>query len=317
MLESYAVVAARDSPPRWSLPARHSRENIYSLECWGLGAACLSKEPSDLEVETSTNDDLDCTTRFEANLDDDDAMHSEDAALVDLHNAWLHRRRHLPEAEECEIMQMNANLSGWWRRSFDAEDEKEPEKNDEQGVQIALTVGCRLVFRLDIYDYKSFHKCAQHPPMSWGMLHWKQHAATLKYFEWVQQHRDESDHDEDLLISDKGTEVPTYLQTESGACRWNSHQNCHWYWQEMVTQIDDQIIRYGLTDMQFVFKGAVIEACTVGATGGFFLYRGNNTAVRLVPNFHKNQIWATEYTSRGTEIKNSSRLMQFDLRKMQ
>ena len=214
-------------------------------------------------------------------------------------------------------MQMNANLSGWWRRSFDAEDEKEPEKNDEQGVQIALTVGCRLVFRLDIYDYKSFHKCAQHPPMSWGMLHWKQHAATLKYFEWVQQHRDESDHDEDLLISDKGTEVPTYLQTESGACRWNSHQNCHWYWQEMVTQIDDQIIRYGLTDMQFVFKGAVIEACTVGATGGFFLYRGNNTAARLVPNFHKNQIWATEYTSRGTEIKNSSRLMQFDLRKMQ
>ena len=85
----------------------------------------------------------------------------------------------------------------------------------------------------------------------------------------------------------------------------------------MVTQIDDQIIRYGLTDMQFVFKGAVIEACTVGATGGFFLYRGNNTAVRLVPNFHKNQIWATEYTSRGTETKNSSRLMQFDLRKTQ
>ena len=147
MLESYAVVAARDSPPRWSLPARHSRENIYSLECWGLGAACLSKEPSDLEVETSTNDDLDCTTRFEANLDDDDAMHSEDAALVDLHNAWLHRRRHLSEVEQTDdedgIMQMNANLSGWWRRSFDAEDEKEPEKTMSK-EEMTKSKECRL-----------------------------------------------------------------------------------------------------------------------------------------------------------------------------
>ena len=146
MLESYAVVAARDSPPRWSLPARHSRENIYSLECWGLGAACLSKEPSDLEVETSTNDDLDCTTRFEANLDDDDAMHSEDAALVDLHNAWLHRRRHLPEVEECEIMQMNANLSGWWRRSFDAENEKEPKKTMSKECRVRSQLGAGLCF---------------------------------------------------------------------------------------------------------------------------------------------------------------------------
>ena len=126
MLESYAVVAARDSPPRWSLPARHSRENIYSLECWGLGAACLSKEPSDLEVETSTNDDLDCTTRFEANLDDDDdAMHGEDAALVDLHGAWLHRRH---QADERQSVWLVASQSRRRRRKEDPEEKERDHK---------------------------------------------------------------------------------------------------------------------------------------------------------------------------------------------
>jgi hypothetical protein len=321
----------KQNPPPWSLPSNHSTEYIECLECWGIGAACRPFATFDLEVEVSTGSESDFIDIRDAveNDYDDEAMHDDDA-LLDLHCAWLRRRRH-PEKKveemDCddEVLQMNADLSSWWRCDRGAEDqtEEDPEeqddeqkgKEDKQGVRIAPPKLCRFRATLDSYDYVSFKECARHPPIEWCNPHWKQHAATLKYYEWAQQNAYGNDPEEDLLLSDRGSEVPTYVQTKSGSCRWNNVNTCFWCWQKMVTQIDDQIIRDGLTDMEFVFKGQVIEHCTVGAAGGFFLYRDRGTTVRLVPNFHKNQIWASEYNCRGVEMKGSARMMQFDLNK--
>ena len=78
----------------------------------------------------------------------------------------------------------------------------------------------------------------------------------------------------------------------------------------MVAQLDDKIIRGGFTDMQFVLKGQHIECCAVGTLGGFFFYRSNNTCVRMVPNFRKNEIWATKY-NQGFPVRSSGRMMKF------
>ena len=82
----------------------------------------------------------------------------------------------------------------------------------------------------------------------------------------------------------------------------------------MVCQLDDEIIRDdGLTDMQYVFQGLALEACTVSKEfGGFFIHRTDGTSVRLVPNFRKNEIFASQYWG-NIESLISRRMMQFNL----
>jgi hypothetical protein len=173
------------------------------------------------------------------------------------------------EQTDCddEVLRMNADLSSWWRcdRGAENQTEEDPEeKDDEQkgkeskrGVRIAPPKLCRFRATLGIYDCVSFEKCARHSPIKWCNPHWEQHAATLKDFEYYQQNAYGGNPEEGLLLSDRGSQVPTYLQTKFVSCRWNHVNTCFGCWQETVTQIDDQIIRDGLTNMQFVFKEQV------------------------------------------------------------
>ena len=83
------------------------------------------------------------------------------------------------------------------------------------------------------------------------------HAEGFRIITNYQQNAYGGNPEEDLLLSDRGSQVPTYLQTKFVSCRWNHVNTCFGCWQETVTQIDDQIIRDGLTNMQFVFKEQV------------------------------------------------------------
>ena len=80
------------------------------------------------------------------------------------------------------------------------------------------------------------------------------HAEVINYFEWVQQHGTGKP-DWDRRLADDGETVPVFLSAMSGSCRWGCNKFCFLCWWEMVTQLDDEIIRDGLTDMQFVRKG--------------------------------------------------------------
>ena len=215
----------KHNPPPWALPSKHSFEDIQCLECWGIGAACRPFATFDLEVEVSMSEESDFIYIRDAVEDnyDNEAMHDDDA-LVDLHDAWLRRRRH-PEKEveqtDCddEVQQMNADLSNWWRCDRGAGDQTEEdaeEKDDEQkgkenkqGVRIAIPKLCRFRATLDIYDCVSFKNCARHSPIKWCNPHWEQHVATLKHFEYFQQNAYGGNPEENLLLSDRGSQVPT------------------------------------------------------------------------------------------------------------
>ena len=320
--------------PVWSLPAQHSIEDIETLECWGIGAACRSSNASDLEVEIHTDDACDLFVFLDLEESDDASM-DEEATMADLNDAWVRRRQHVleeipveellrseqtgceDETKYCEALEMNATLSNGWHRMRESEAEK-PEKTDGQGgeeQELAVAIVPPKKRSLEVlwghWSYEFFQESGWHPPITWRKPHWKQHAATLKYFEYIQQHCS-GDPGEDLRLKDEGVEVPTYAQTRSGSCTWDVDNACFWCWRQMVAQIDDTIVRDRFTDLQYVCKGQCIEACTVGTNGGFSLWRNNETSVRLVPHFRNNEIWATEY-NQGVQIRSSRRMMRFDL----
>ena len=321
-------------PPHWSLPATHATGDIESLQCWVIGAACTSFDHSDLKVDVSTDGEYDLRVLDVHESDDEERIgfKTSKASSKDEHDRlFQHGRREdgwerlLPfevtsicEGDEayCKepALTLNANLSSWWhhvRSTVEREEDQE-----EQGAGIAPPEQQRVaIAHVDFngFDYEYLKLCARHPPIRWCKPHWKQHAATLKYYEWCQQHEDNvADHDWDIRLPDQGKLVPAYIQLTSGACKWDSTNTCLWCWPEMVAQLDDTSIRGGFTDMQFVFKGQSIEYCCVsGRHGGFILHRSDLTCVRLVPDFRTNQIWTTEII-RGAEVTSSFRWMKFN-----
>ena len=304
--------------PHWSEPAQHSIEDIEILECWGIGAACRASNASDLDVEVCTDEEVEVFVSAES---DDEAM-ADQATMTDLNDSWLHRRQRLSprtllsskqtkhefDGIHCtpEVLEKNAELSNWWfvMSSYE-EDEQEERKVARE---------CSLMAFPDSFDYWCIKD--QMEPQRLKHIHdWKQHAAVLKYFEWIQQLPNAGTGEcWDIEMASQGEQVPSYFQTKSGSCRWSEKKTFKWYWKAMVCQLDDEIIRDdGLTDMQYVFQGLALEACTVSKEfGGFFIHRTDGTSVRLVPNFRKNEIFASQYWG-NIESLISRRMMQFNL----